>query len=366
LKRILICLLILALVVPMKADCVSTSASSAILMDADSGRILYQKDLHQTRLIASITKLMTALVAVEQCEDPKRMVTIQPEWVGAEGSSIYLQAGEEISFEALLYGMLLQSGNDAAQSVACWIAGDEATFAELMNEKAAELGMTNSSFANASGLNAEGHYSTAYDMALLACACLENELIATICATRSITIGTRTFVNHNKLLWRYPGCVGMKTGYTERAGRTLISAAQHEGQTLVCVTLNDGNDWQDHENLFDYGFAQYPRQVLCEAGQSFGVIPVKGSLLPFVEVQAASTTAYPLQEGESLSMEVTLQEELYAPAVARACVGTATWRLDGRVVAETELICAGGVGLDVRSPRTLKERLFELFHKQEG
>lgn len=362
-KRIFVWLAVFALMLPMKANAVSTHAASAILMDAESGRILYQQDAHQTRLIASITKLMTALVAVEQCDDLEELVTIQPSWVGSEGSSIYLKAGEEITLKALLYGMLLQSGNDAALSVACFIAGDESSFARLMNEKAAELGMKNSSFANASGLNAEGHYSTAYDMALLACACLKNEVLAEICATRSITIGTRTFVNHNKLLWRCKDCVGMKTGYTERAGRTLVSAARRDGQTLVCVTLNDGDDWNDHEKLFDYGFSQYPRQMLCEQGQQFGVIPVSGSLIPVLEVQAAETVGYPLKEGERPEVKVELAPQLEAPVEPGRQVGKAIWTLEGTPVAETKLICVGGAERDVRPPRTLKERIIELFTK---
>lgn len=360
-KRIFLWLAALTLLLPLRAEAVSTHASSAILMDADSGRILYQQDIHQQRLIASITKLMTALVAVEQSGDPEELVAIKPEWTGVEGSSIYLQAGEQISLRALLYGMLLQSGNDAALATACHIAGDEAAFVELMNEKAARLGMKNTCFANASGLNHEAHYSTAHDMALLACACLENETVADICATRSITIGTRTFVNHNKLLWRYKDCVGMKTGYTERAGRTLISAACRNGQTLVCVTLNDGDDWNDHETLLDHGFSQYPRQTLCEQGQRFGVIPVSGSLIPVLEVQAAEAVGYPLAEQETLTLEVDMAECLEAPVMAGICAGKAVWSLNGTPVAETELICAVGAGRDVCSPRTLRDRFLDVF-----
>ena len=249
---------------PVRA--VGTHASCAILMDAESGRVLFEQDIHRPRLIASTTKLLTALVAVEQAEDLDEMVSVKGEWLGSEGSSIYLKAGEEISLRGLLYGLLLQSGNDAAMAIACHTAGSEADFVARMNEKAAQLGMDDSSFANPSGLNDNGHYSTAYDMALLARACLENETVAEICATRSITIGTRTFVNHNKLLYRYEGCVGMKTGFTEKAGRTLVSAATRDGQTLICVTLNDGDDWNDHCKLLDYGFQTYPRRVLCPWG----------------------------------------------------------------------------------------------------
>ena len=179
--------LVLAAVCP-PADAVGTHASSAILMDAGSGRVLYEHDIHQRRLIASTTKLLTALVAVEDAENLDETVSVKREWLGSEGSSIYLKPGEEITLLGLLHGLLLQSGNDAAMAIACHTAGSEADFVALMNQKAAELGMKNSSFANPSGLNDENHYSTAYDMALLAQACLKNKTVADICATRSVKL----------------------------------------------------------------------------------------------------------------------------------------------------------------------------------
>lgn len=349
---------VIAFSIPVRAGAAGTSASCAILMDADSRRILYAQNIHEARLIASITKLMTALVAVEQEPDLEQVVTIQPEWLGSEGSSIYLKPGEQITLKALLYGLLLQSGNDAAMAIACFVAGDEASFVELMNQKAWELGMDHSSFANPSGLNHEDHYSTAYDMALLACACLENETVADICSTRTITIEGRTFANHNRLLYQYEGCVGMKTGYTERAGRTLVSAARRDGQTLVCVTLNDGNDWKDHASLLDYGFSTYPRVILCEKGQTFGGLPVSGSLLTTVEAVAAREVSFPLMEGEELELEVDLTDAVQAPISAGTVMGTAWWKLDGQPVAYTELVCASGAGLDLYEPDNWWDRLW--------
>lgn len=344
--------------IPVRAGAVGTSASCAILMDADSRRILYAQNIHEARLIASITKLMTALVAVEREPDLEQVVTIQPEWLGSEGSSIYLKPGEQITLKALLYGLLLQSGNDAAMAIACFLAGDEASFVELMNQKAWELGMDHSSFANPSGLNHEDHYSTAYDMALLACACLENETVADICSTRTITIEGRTFANHNRLLYQYEGCVGMKTGYTERAGRTLVSAARRDGQTLVCVTLNDGNDWKDHASLLDYGFSTYPRVILCEKGQTFGGLPVSGSLLTTVEAVAAREVSFPLMEGEELELEVNLTDAVQAPISAGTVMGIAWWKLNGQTVAYTDLVCASGAGLDLYEPDNWWDRLW--------
>ncbi len=332
-------------------------AAGAVLMDAESGRVLYGHDAHKPRLIASTTKLMTALVAVERAGDLDETVTVKGEWLGSEGSSIYLRAGEEITLRGLLYGLLLQSGNDAAMVIACHTAGSMEEFVELMNRRAAELGMKDSSFANPSGLDHENHYSTPYDMALLARACLDNSTVAELCATKSITVGTRTFVNHNKLLWRCEGCVGMKTGFTEKAGRTLVSAAVRDGQTLICVTLNDGDDWNDHRKLLDYGFRTYPRQVLCRAGEVLGAVAVEGSLIPTMPVAAKGELGYPLKAGERLVPEVELLRSATAPLPPGVQLGELRWRLDGEVVAQMPLVSQGNAGLDLREPLTFLERL---------
>ena len=349
------CSLALSLCIPARA--VSTHASSAILMDADSGRILYAQNIHEQRLIASITKLLTALVAVEHTADLEQEITIRSEWTGIEGSSIYLKANEKITMKGLLYGLLLQSGNDAAVAIACHVAGDVQSFAALMNERAQELGMSQSHFTNPNGLNDEGHYSTAYDMALLACACLKNDVVAEICATQSAAVGNRTFYNHNKLLHRYEGCVGMKTGYTELAGRTLISAATRNGQTLVCVTLNDGNDWNDHEKLLDYGFESYPNKKLCEEGERFGWIKVTGSLLPSLPIVTEEQVVYPLAEGEQLEFTVEVAHSLQAPVSAGMVAGWVTWYLNGEPVAETELLCGNSAESNLYQRNGLRERI---------
>ncbi len=335
---------------------VGDRAAGAVLMDAESGRVLYEHDAHTPRLIASTTKLLTALVAVERAGDLDEVIAVKGEWLGSEGSSIYLKAGEEITLRGLLYGLLLQSGNDAAMVIACHTAGSEAEFAALMNEKAAELGMKDSSFANPSGLDHENHHSTPYDMALLARACLKNETVAEICATGSITIGTRTFVNHNKLLRRYEGCVGMKTGFTEKAGRTLVSAATRDGQTLICVTLNDGDDWNDHRKLLDYGFQTYPRQVLCGAEEVTGAVAVEGSLIPTMPVVTQAELGYPLKEGEKPVREVELLQSASAPLPPGVQLGAIRWRLGGEVIAELPLVSQSGAGLDVREPLTFWEK----------
>ena len=358
-KRVSGWILLFALSVWLMAPAyaVSAHASAAILVDVESRRVLYEQNIHEPRHIASITKLMTALVATEQIEDLDREITVPSECVGIEGSSIYLQPNERISLRGLLYGLLLQSGNDAAAAIAIHVAGSVDAFADLMNQKARELGMENSSFTNPSGLSDEGHYSTAYDMALLACACLENAAVAEICATKSITVGTRTYVNHNKLLYRCEGCVGMKTGYTELAGRTLVSACARNGQTLVCVTLNDKDDWNDHEALYDFGFEVYPNRALCDSGEEVGSIPVSGSLIPSVPIITAEMTNYPLREEESLTMSMEYFQDVQVPVSLGATVGRVIWSLDGEPVAETELICGADVPLNLAERSGIRDRI---------
>ena len=232
-------------------EAVEVSAAAAVLMDADSGRLLYDKNGEKRMLIASTTKLMTALVALEQ-GGLQQEITVTGGHM-AEGSSMYLRPGEKLTLETLLYGLLLSSGNDAALALTeC--AGGAAPFVERMNEKAAALGMRNSHFANPNGLDDEAHYSTAYDMALLGCAAVNEPTLRRMASTRTAVIGGRTLTNHNKLLSRLDGCVGLKTGYTKAAGRTLVSCAEKDGRRLVAVTLRDGDDWNDHEALYRWGF----------------------------------------------------------------------------------------------------------------
>ena len=236
-------------ITPAVAEALEVSATAAVLMDADMGQVLYEKNGDRQMLIASTTKIMTALVVLEHAA-PDDVITVTPDHM-AEGSSMYLRAGETVRVEELLYGLLLCSGNDAALALTeC--AGGLTPFVALMNEKAAALGMAHTSFANPNGLDADGHYSTARDMAVLAAAAVENPTFRRICSSRSVTIGQRTMENHNRLLRQVEGCVGLKTGYTQAAGRTLVSCTERDGCRLVAVTLQDGNDWADHAALYDY------------------------------------------------------------------------------------------------------------------
>ncbi len=338
------------------AKAVSTSASAAILMDVESGRVLYAQNADEKRPIASITKLMTALVAVELCPDLSAEVTVRQEWTGAEGSSMYLKPGEKLTMEALLYGLLLSSGNDAALAIAGSCCETVEAFVARMNETAARLGMTNTHFANPNGLDDPEHYSTARDMALLARAVLEQETLRRIAGTRTITIAGRYLANHNKLLWRYEGCTGLKTGYTDEAGRTLVSSARRDGQELIAVTLNDPNDWADHAALFDYGFSNYPRTLAVSGAQSW-LIPCGGSLTRFVSAGTGADICYPLAEGERLSMEVSLPEQVEVPITAGEIAGELVFRLAEETVLRVPLYYQTGAA-DDRAPEGWLSRFF--------
>ena len=230
------------------------SAKSAALLDGTTGMCLYEKNGDQRALIASTTKIMTGLLVCEAGE-PERSVTVPDAAVWVEGSSMYLKSGETLTRRELLYGMMLHSGNDAALTLAISVSGSEAAFVRQMNLRVRALGLTQTHFANPHGLDSGENYSTALDLAQLARAALQNEAFRTVVSTKTVSCAGRTLTNHNKLLWRYDGCIGVKTGYTRHAGRILVSAAERDGRQLIAVTISDPDDWRDHAALLDYGFA---------------------------------------------------------------------------------------------------------------
>lgn len=350
-KRIGSCLSVMLLlfsIFPCQAMSVGTSATAAILMDAESGRVLYEQNADREMLIASTTKIMTALVALQEGTLSEK-VKVSRAAAYTEGSSMYLKEGEELTLETLLYGLMLCSGNDAAVAIAEHISGSQESFAQLMNETARNLGMEHSSFANPNGLDAEGHYSTARDMAILACAAMENETLARIVSTRTITIGGRTMTNHNKLLSYMEGCIGLKTGYTRAAGRTLVSCAERNGQRLIAVTLQDGNDWADHQILYEYGFSTYPARRLAVLGQEVKRVPVQGAVQPAVSLVAADSFFWPEAEHESIASRVELNEPLTAPLAAGTTVGQVVYTLEGKEIGRVDLLCGESVTPRVES-----------------
>lgn len=253
----------------------AVSARSAVLIDASSGAVLFEKNSSERLPMASTTKIMTALIILEKMQLDE-VVSVPKEATLVEGSSIYLRENEEITVETLLYGLLLESGNDAAHTLAVACSGSIEAFADEMNKKAARLGLQNTSFKNPHGLTAEGHYTTAYELARITGEAMKNPVFCKIVSTQKMLAPsldgelTRLFLNHNKLLKYYDGAVGVKTGYTEAAGRCLVSAAEKTGFRFIAVTLNDRDDWDDHCNMLNFAFENF-KTIEIAAPNEFGV-----------------------------------------------------------------------------------------------
>lgn len=258
---------------------VDTSAAAAVLYEAETGRILHAENGNAPLPMASTTKIMTAAIALEY-GDMDAVTTVGAESVNVEGSSIYLTVGERFTQRELLYALLLESGNDAAVALAIAVAGNVDAFVGLMNQKAKELGLTNTRFANPHGLSANGHYTTAAELAAITAYALSLNGFEQVVSTVSTRLegeghSPRYLVNHNKLLRSYKGLIGVKTGYTMASGRCLVTAARRDGMTLVAVTLNDRNDWADHTAMLDYGFSAFRMETVCKAGEC-AAVPVVG------------------------------------------------------------------------------------------
>lgn len=346
------------------------SAQSAVVLTADTGTVLFEKDGHTPRPVASTTKIMTALLALEAAQergDP--LVDITQEMVAVEGSSMGLQAGDSISLTGLAAGMLLASGNDAANAAALYLDASLESFAARMNQRAAALGMEDTHFVTPSGLDGEdaqglGHLSTAYDMALLARAALENQAFRQLCSSPSLAVEFAepvkrvTYTNHNKLLTQYQGCVGVKTGFTKEAGRCLVSAAERDGALLIVVTLNAPNDWEDHTALLDYGFSQVEPYQLA-GGDVRLTVPVVGSPEEAVSLRGSNggEVTLPLGQGAQVERVVHAPKFLYAPVEAGEQVGEICWYLEGQLLGSAPLTAAGAAPLQEKAP-SLWERLF--------
>ncbi len=328
---------------------IGVSAASAVLMEANSGTILYEKDADTPRPMASTTKIMTALIAIEE-NDLTRTVTIPKEAVGVEGSSVYLVANEKLTMEDLLYALMLESANDAATAIAILTAGNVDAFAVLMNRKAEELGLQDTAFTNPHGLDEEGHYTTARDLAVLTAYALQNQIFRDVVSTYKHKIplngeqGTRVLLNHNRLLRSYEGCIGVKTGFTKRSGRCLVSAAERNGVTLVAVTLQASDDWNDHDRMLDYGFARMEAVTLLDPDGYVGVAPVVGGTSDCFWYYAKGPLVVRLpKEEHSLRVVYELSRFYYAPVAEGDTVGRIVWYKGSHEVASCELVAAFSV-----------------------
>ena len=338
--------------------CKGISANSAILLDGQTGRVLYEKQPDKQSLIASTTKIMTALVVCEQVNVLDR-VRIPAEAVGIEGSSMYLKAGEIMTVQELLYGLMLHSGNDAAVALAIYCGGTEEGFAELMNDKAHRLGLRNTHFVNPNGLDSPGHYSTARDMAILAAYAMENPIFYQTVSTKTVTAGGRSLRNHNKLLWQLEGADGVKTGFTKKAGRILVSSCTRDNRRLICVTMNDGNDWQDHRNLMERGFSDYSVQQIVSKGACLGSVSIISGQAERVELLAAEDFSYALSPEEQPEIILSKPDFVYAPVVQGQPAGYAYICLMGKTAGKVPLIFGQTVEAEIIKEPSIWEKLFK-------
>lgn len=303
------------------ASAMDLSARSAVVIDRQSGRVLYAKNAEAKMPMASTTKIMTAICALEN-GNLSDIVKVHPSAVGVEGSSMYLAHGEEITLENLVYGLMLASGNDAAVAIAMHMSGSVDEFAKLMNQTANKIGAKNTSFKNPNGLDAEGHYTTAHDLALITRYGLENvNGFADIVKTYEKKMPwqgrdyDRVLQNHNKLLKLYEGCDGVKTGFTKKSGRCLVSSATHDNLGVIAVTLNAPNDWDDHTNMLDNAFQNYSAKRIITKGEYVATVSVKGGLDDKIVLVAESDLYATIKNGETADVKLSynIPRELTAP-----------------------------------------------------
>lgn len=329
------------------AEAPSVSAQAAVLYDPLSGAVLYEKNGGEVLPMASTTKIMTALLAFESGQ-ADAVVEVTPEMVAVEGSSMGLAAGDRLTLGSIARGMMMASGNDGANAIALFLGGSAEGFASLMNARAAEIGLENTRFVTPSGLDAEGHGTTAYDMALLgaeAMRCADfAETVGAVSQTVEFLSPEKTvrYDNHNRLLQLYSDCTGIKTGFTKKAGRCLVSSAERGGAQLICVTLNAPDDWNDHIALFEYGFSQLETRAITPDGTLYAV-PVVGGAASSVVCRAEGKASATLYRDAALTASVSLPRFVYAPLEAGAQVGCVTYSVNGSVVAELPIVAAADV-----------------------
>lgn len=340
----------------------SLSAKSAIVICADNGKVIYGKNEKEPRPMASTTKIMTALLTLEAAEKEDTNVTITDKMVPVDGSSMYLQVGQVLPLSSLAKGMLTVSGNDAANSAAIALCESVDAFVALMNKKAKQIGMLDTIFETPSGLDKGDHHSTAYDMALLGAYALENQAFFDISSKKSVEVTfvkpdeIRTLYNENRMLKRYDGCIGIKTGFTRLAGRCLVSAAERNNTRLVAATLDAPDDWNDHEKLLDYGFSQIETVVFDN--KDYAILPVVGGDANEISAFVKDKISISLPKGDKGKIKkiVEVSPFLYAPLKQGQVVGKVKYQVDGEVLASNDLIIEKDVNL-VRPQRGIWQRL---------
>lgn len=342
-----------------------TSASAYVLYCPQNGKIILSKNENERRKPASTTKLMTSLITLEQAAKGNKSVTFT-EKMTAEGSSMYLEYGDTLKLSDLAAGMMMCSGNDAANAAAIAVSGSFERFSELMNARAKSFGMKNTHFVTPSGLDDDDHYSTALDMSLLMAQVLKNKPLAELISQKSATVNFikpdnkhMTYSNHNRLLKMYGDCIGGKTGYTTAAGRCLVSASKRDDLTLICVTLDDKNDWNDHIALYDYGFSK----LACRKSSAFSAdVPVLGGEADSVKVCADENVEFVVERNrlDDIRQRILLDGFLFAPVKKGARLGAVEYSLDGRVLCKADITAQSGTEYN-NSRKGLFEKIKELF-----
>ena len=352
-KKVLICILLLSLItVSAGADEPSCSAKAMILYEPRTGTVLAEKNADERLLVASTTKIMTALVVLEHCS-PEETVRPTAAQAAVEGSSMYLRAGEAYTVEELLFGLLLASGNDAALALAEHTAGSAERFAALMNDRCAALGLRNTHFVNPHGLDDPQHYSSARDLAVITAEAMKNETFCRIFASAQACVHGVSYQNHNKLLDCCPGCIGGKTGYTQAAGRVLVSCTERDGLRLICVTVSDPDDWNDHMKAYDDAFSRW--RFVPIPSPDWGRVNVISGTASEIVLESDCPGLLTARDA-GVNVRAELPRFVFAPVRAGDELGRVTVYVDGKAAAEAALYAGNGAERDPFAALTRSER----------
>ncbi len=339
----------------------TNAAKSAIVIDAKSKSVLFESNADEKRGMASTTKIMTALVVIEN-SDPEYEFTIPKEAVGIEGSSVYLKEGEKLTVRELLYCLMLESGNDAAVALAICCGESVEGFAEMMNARAEEMGLTSTHFTNPHGLSDENHYTTARELAIITAEAMQYPLFREIVSTKRMQVrynnaeNGRTLINHNKLLFGYEGATGVKTGYTSADGKCLVSSAERENLHLIAVTLQDPFPTSTHRTLLDAGFAQFEQKTIAWDGQLRSVISVENGEKQFLNVCNVGDVSICVPKDVEIRIELQLPKAIQAPVEQGEIIGKAVC-----ICGEDEVYI-----INIESQETIKEKKKSLWQKIFG
>jgi len=334
---------LILLAIPTKVN--ALSANHAVLIEVTSGKVLLEKNAYKRAAMASTTKIMTGWLALE-LGNPTDIVTVSANAANTEGSSMWLAEGEKIPLIDLIYGLMLNSGNDAATAIAEHIAGNTEEFAKLMTQRATDTGLKNTNFTNPHGLANDSHYTTAYDLAMITREALKNSEFAEIVATKTKIVSWeghdygRTLQNHNKMLVLYEGADGIKTGFTKASGRCLVSSATRNGMQLIAVTLNAPSDWNDHATMLDFGFANYSYKKILSTSDIIKTVPVENSAITYLPT-VTSEDIYlllPNKDSQNIKIQYNLPDSVSAPILQKQTLGELTITLNGAIVTHVPLI----------------------------